>query len=745
MKRFNKSVGFALTLICLFFSQQIFSQINIDTEDCESGSFPFTLWQDGGDRCNLNNNSHVYGTWSIRLNRTGATRAVTYTSDLDLTSYTSVDFSFSFKMTGMENGDDFFVEFSNDGGANYTNIGTYVRGTPYANNTIYDISIPVTNGGATIFTANSRFRIRCSANSNNDRVYLDNLIIDGYVSSNPEINIQGNGTSIADGDTTPSVTDDTDFGSHDITLGSQANTFTIQNIGGAALNLTGAPLVSITGDTAFSILTQPSGSTIAASGSDTFVVRFAPTVAGTVTADISIANDDSNENPYTFRVQGTGVAPLTEGPGGVTADLELWLKGTDGLSYTDGQSVSIWADQGRGANATVNTPGQEPTYRDNATQNVNFNPVVEFDNAYSSYVLDGDFSFDDTSTQFLEGTSGMYTQDIFVVLIPDDTPITNNFGFMDIFCGDEDPGTNETDATGIGAGYYTARFTDEILCYSVGTTNSGNGYGVAEIGTVNSYDNVGIINARNNTAATQQELFYNANDIETTQNDIPDFSNVNDSRFWIGRSEGWEASTNARIAEIITFSARKDDTDLTSERNRIQSYLGIKYGITLGVNGTSQDYVDSSGAVIWDQSANAGYNYDIAGIGRDDDSDLNQKQSSSVNNATDGTGPIEGILTIGLTDIYATNNLNKSSNPNTFDDQEFLMWGNNGVDLNLAASVINVDMSSGITGLSTDVSFTGMQRIWKVLKSLQRIVNVDGTQKVVYVMITECPKTSLWS
>ena len=147
-------------------------------------------------------------------------------------------------------------------------------------------------------------------------------------------------------------------------------------------------------------------------------------------------------------------------------------------------------------------------------------------------------------------------------------------------------------------------------------------------------------------------------------------------------------------------------------------YLAIKYGITLGVNGTSQDYVDSDGTVIWDQSANSGYNYDIAGIGRNDASSLNQKQSRSVNNESDGTGRTQGVITIGLTDIYDTNNLNKSSNPTTFNDKEFLMWGNNGADLNLAASTITVNMSAGITpSLTTNVTFTAMQRIWKVVEN----------------------------
>ncbi|MBV1888008.1 MAG: choice-of-anchor D domain-containing protein, partial [Urechidicola sp.] len=524
--------------------------------------------------------------------------------------------------------------------------------------------------------------------------------------SGPEINLQGLATTISDGDITPSVADNTDFGP--LVIGSTLDhTFTIQNTGTLTLNLTGgAPLVDISGDVAYTIVTQPSASSIASGGGNlTFVVRFSPTISGTVQAVISIDNDDSNENPYNFTIEGNGVTSIAEGPGGVTTDLELWLKSTDGLAYSDGQSISLWSDQGSGSDATVNTSGQEPTYRDNPTKNVNFNPVVEFDNSYGTYTLDSDYSYDDTSTQFLEGTSGMYTQDIFVVIIPDETPFTNNFGFMDIFCGDENPGTNETDATGIGAGYYTARFSGEILCFALGTTSSGNGYGVAEIGTGSSYDNVGIINARNNIGVTQQELYYNANNIETTQNDLPDFSNVSDSKYWIGRSEGWEASTNARIAEIITFSSRKDDASLTDERNRVQSYLAIKYGITLGVNGTSQDYVDSDGTVIWDQSVNSGYNHDIAGIGRDDDSDLSQKQSKTVNTPDD--------ITMGLTDIATTNN----ANLNTFtSDKDFLIWGND--DGTLAAQTpVNLDLSSGISGLNTLVDYTRIGRVWKVVEN----------------------------
>ncbi|MDV7186511.1 LamG-like jellyroll fold domain-containing protein [Lutibacter sp. TH_r2] len=551
--------------------------------------------------------------------------------------------------------------------------------------------------------------IATRANSWRGDIAFDNVEISGFIANVAEIDITGLGNSISNGDNTPSATDDTDFGSVGSGF-SVDHTFTIYNTGNntTTLNLLGTPIVDISGSSDFSIQTQPSSNSIIGGNSLTFVVRYSPSSNGTVFATISITNTDSNEDPYNFSIQGTGVVPLTAGPGGITTDLQLWLKANDGLYLTDGQSVNSWLDQGRGSNATTNLPAQAPTFRDNSSDNVNFNPVVQFSNSFNTYTVDSDYSYDNTSTQFLQGTSGLYTQDIFLVLIPDDTPITNNFGFMDAFCGDSDISTNSTDATGIGFGYYTSRIDGEIICFALDTfteSEAGDGYAVSEIGTGSSYDNIGIINARNNSSETQQELYYNANDIETDQNDVAEFMNVNDAKFWLGRSEGWEASLNARVVEVITFSSRQDDS---SERKKIESYLAIKYGITLGVNGTSQDYVDSNGSLIWDISANSGYNYDIAGIGKDNDSELNQKQSKSVNSSS--------IVTIGLGEIATTNNLNL----NTFaTDRDFLVWGRNNDSFNTSSEVVQTVNLSGTT-----TQFTKVSREWKIIESQNDVAEV---------------------
>ena len=126
--------------------------------------------------------------------------------------------------------------------------------------------------------------------------------------SAPEIEVVGNGAAIADGDTTPSSVDHTDFGAQSVSSGTVSRTFIINNSGAAVLTL-GANAASISGANSgdYLITAQPA-TTVAASGSTTFTVEFDPTAAGLRSATINIANDDGDENPYDFAVQGTGAS-----------------------------------------------------------------------------------------------------------------------------------------------------------------------------------------------------------------------------------------------------------------------------------------------------------------------------------------------------------------------------------------------------------------------------------------------------
>ncbi len=150
----------------------------------------------------------------------------------------------------------------------------------------------------------------------------------GHAGAAPEIDIQGNGVSIAAGDTSPGPADGTDFGAADILAGTVSRTFTVSNAGDTDLNLGGTPVVEISGTDAsdFTVTAMPS-SPVGPGGGTTFDVVFDPGGPGTRTATLSIANDDPDENPYTFTIQGTG-----------TVEPEIDLRG-NGTSITSGDTT----------------------------------------------------------------------------------------------------------------------------------------------------------------------------------------------------------------------------------------------------------------------------------------------------------------------------------------------------------------------------------------------------------------------
>ncbi|MBE2179758.1 MAG: choice-of-anchor D domain-containing protein [Chthoniobacterales bacterium] len=127
----------------------------------------------------------------------------------------------------------------------------------------------------------------------------------------PEIAVSGKGLGITSGDITPNAADGTDFGSASIEGGSIVHTFEISNTGSAGLTLTStAPdhvTISGPGFTAFTVTAQPPSPLVPPQGAQSFTVRFAPPGVGTWIATIGIANDDSDENPFTFDVTGNGL------------------------------------------------------------------------------------------------------------------------------------------------------------------------------------------------------------------------------------------------------------------------------------------------------------------------------------------------------------------------------------------------------------------------------------------------------
>ncbi len=116
----------------------------------------------------------------------------------------------------------------------------------------------------------------------------------------------------------PSLSDGTDFGTATLATGQVTHTFTIANLGTRVLQLNGSTRVQVTGvnPADFVVTTLPSAS-VPIGGTTTFSIRFDPSGIGLRRARVAIANDDANENPYVFDIQGTGTnaAPVLNNSG----------------------------------------------------------------------------------------------------------------------------------------------------------------------------------------------------------------------------------------------------------------------------------------------------------------------------------------------------------------------------------------------------------------------------------------------
>lgn len=132
-----------------------------------------------------------------------------------------------------------------------------------------------------------------------------------------EINVEGNlgaFPDIANGDITPSSLDNTLFAAQNIGS-AQTKSYRIQNIGTANLDISNITVGGVNpGDFTVSLNPAPFTVTPGQNPPGIFEITFSPLASGTRTAIITITNNDLDENPFTFTVQGNGLC----NPGSIT-------------------------------------------------------------------------------------------------------------------------------------------------------------------------------------------------------------------------------------------------------------------------------------------------------------------------------------------------------------------------------------------------------------------------------------------
>lgn len=330
---------------------------------------------------------------------------------------------------------------------------------------------------------------------------------------------------------------------------------------------------------------------------------------------------------------------FSQSPGGVSANLSVWYK-ADAAATVSNNPVSAWASSGGSATTyslTQASASNRPSLINGATNytKYNYNPYIKFNSAASTMLRNT------ATTPNLLGTDG-----VAIILTDQNTTGITTFAYYSSTNYKYQLKGNFRFQTGaLGNGY--------TFDYSAPTE-----YSSTSASMITAYGCGATMNLRKNSVST------NCNNCG-----LPLYNPSISSALSLG-SDGTGQYSDNGIGEVILYSAKPS----LAEMDKIETYLAIKYGITRGGNTQTTalyNYIASDGTTtLWDKTTNTGYNNDIACIGRDDASALQQKQSISVNNGEPVT------ISLGNTAIPTENATNTFTFTNNI---SFFAWGNNGL------------------------------------------------------------------
>ncbi|MBP9070718.1 MAG: DUF11 domain-containing protein [Caldilineaceae bacterium] len=340
-------------------------------------------------------------------------------------------------------------------------------------------------------------------------------------------------------------------------------------------------------------------------------------------------------------------------PGGVEANLQLWLKADAGVTESGGNAITQWLDSA-GKHTPTGGYYSDPDLLDSGRDLVNFNPVVEFDN--NDYMR---WEGDPFPSSFTAG-------ELFIVGKEATPDTADHFSLFDFGGGGSQPRYTYSDRR-----IYDDFGSSDRKVWTPSNTAAPGAEGAtgATVSGPNrlttDYHIYNILSQTNNWQAAFDgvtALTDNTNTVSFYMEAVPHLG---------GAYGGY--SNGGRVAEVVLFNR----VLTASERQKINSYLALKYGLTLGV-----DYVDSAGNTLWNVTANSAHANDIAAIGIDVDSGLSQLTARSVN--------ADSMVTITGTVVNIS-------------DGEFLLWGNDN-----AAQTTSTNLPVAAPGT------TRMLRLWKV-------------------------------
>ncbi len=333
-------------------------------------------------------------------------------------------------------------------------------------------------------------------------------------------------------------------------------------------------------------------------------------------------------------------------PGGVSPGLNLWLKADAGIIGSS--PITTWNGQSSFARS-ASISYSDPDY---ATNDLNFNPVINFDG--------NDYFTISPNPLFTTG----FTAAEAIAVTKDNSGTAQNGHPYDFGGGSRDFHYTWSDRNVYQGSFTTDRLGFHPLNNTIVDGKSGVSAIVGDPVNVSDWNIYGTYGEASNWGIQFNGQFKATSTVNTVNFSFPVANGVH-----IGAVQN--GVYNGEISEVILY----DRVLETHERQRVNTYTAIKYGITLKDNYYASDWNGSAGTTLW--TLGGGYDNDIAGIGTDEISALDQKQSKSVNS--------DAVVTIGLGGISATNAANTNSFTN---DKDFLLWGNDDASISVANSGI---------------------------------------------------------
>ncbi|MEP5338361.1 MAG: LamG-like jellyroll fold domain-containing protein [Algibacter sp.] len=267
--------------------------------------------------------------------------------DVDISTYTSVTVTVAFKAINVDNNEDLDFYLSYDGGSNYSLIEKLIDGSGSNENRDWG-DVDSSSGAAasnpytfSVSDVNTSVRLKIESTDldTSDYFYIDNVLIEGTaISTAPEIDVTGLTYSIiGDGSNTPTLSDNTDFGTSQIVSETLTKTFVINNTGTGDLTL---GTIALAGPSEFVIDSAPtSGTIIASGGTADVVVSFSTSTIASQTDILIIASDDTDEASYQINLAAEGDKVFFDSDGdGVYDDVDI-DDDNDGIKDSDEENA----------------------------------------------------------------------------------------------------------------------------------------------------------------------------------------------------------------------------------------------------------------------------------------------------------------------------------------------------------------------------------------------------------------------